>query len=77
MNKELEDLDIIDTSFEDNEKKLKVLEIIKAKGIDTETFSQFETYEDYQDFCEDSETFRNLYGHYTQEEFDLLKEVLE
>lgn len=68
--------ELADKQLNDLIKLETVVEIIKKKGIDTETFYQFETYEDYQEFCENSETFRNLYGHYTQEDFGLLKEVL-
>ena len=57
-------------------KEHKALEIIKEKGIDTESFYQFKTYEEYKEFCEYNETYKYLYGHYTQEEYELLKEVL-
>ena len=58
-------------------KKVKALGIIKEKGIDTETFSKFGTYADYLLLCMESEVFLNLYGGYTEDEFDLVKEELE
>lgn len=68
--------DIADNLKAKNEKQDKILRIIKEKGIDTEMFSQLTTYDEYCELCENDEIFRNLFGNYTQEEFDSLKEVL-
>ena len=58
------------------EKIIKALEIIKKKGIDTDTFRLFHDYEDYEEYGELYSSFANRYEHYTQEEYELLKEIL-
>ena len=57
------------TNLED-EKKLKVLEIIKEKKVDCLLITISQTVMDYNDMCEEDNV--NL----TQEEYDLLKEVM-
>ena len=62
--------------YENIRKALKALEIIKKEGINTDIFNRLEDYDDYLAYCESSEAFKTLF-EYTQEEFDLLREVLE
>ena len=53
--------------IETNNKKLKVLEIIKEKQVNVEWLLETENVEEYNE---------SLYADLTQEEYDLLKEVL-
>ena len=88
MSKELEALEkIVDTYYIDNmdkeisiiEKALKALEIIKEKNVNiralkswNKTYKGKLTYQNYLDILEDCDLGEKL----TQEEYDLLKEVL-
>ena len=88
MSKELEALNkIVDTYYIDNmdkeisiiEKALKALEIIKEKNVNiralkswNKTYKGKLKYQNYLDILEDCDLGEKL----TQEEYDLLKEVL-
>lgn len=84
IEKALKRLEIIDRlnekHYEDTQKKLKALEIIKEKGC-----LQFcmlgVSLEDYNKSVDSVNKYKysgmEKYKHYTQEEFDLLKEVLK
>lgn len=58
--------------YEAVEKSLKALEIIKEKQVNVGALSVFDTLEQYNHFCK---MFENLI-ELTQQEYDLLKEVL-
>ena len=53
------------------EKRLKALEIIKEKGVDIHFLGISKSPEEYM-----QHNVFNRYGYLTQEEYDLLKEVL-
>ena len=82
MNKCLECLNYLKERISDNaifrgcikdiEKKLKALEIIKNKNFDLFYLQDSKDLEQYNDCCDH---FRNL-CYLTQEEYDLLKEVI-
>ena len=77
-HRELPELDII-------EKALKALEIIKEKKVDTYSFikNDYQNYNEYLDRmcflnnCNRESLFKKCCGILTQEEFDVLKEVLK
>ena len=54
------------------EKELKALEIIKSKPVSTNWFVFYKDYDEYYLDCEYADTSKRL----TEEEYDLLKEVL-
>ena len=68
----LQDYEIVKQALLKSEKEHKALEIIKEKEVNMQVFNQ----------CEDVETYNKVYikqkdRQLTQEEFSLLKEVLE
>ena len=56
--------------------KLDTLEIIKGKSINFVLLAKSKSLKQYQDMCE-SITITNVFSKLTQEEYDLLKEVLK
>lgn len=60
------------------EKELKALEIIKNKSVDMSTFGALETYKDYEHFYNMKfHLIKDECDKLDEEEFKLLKEVLE
>lgn len=59
-------------------KELRALDIIKNKSVDMSTFGAFETYKDYEHFYNlKFHLIENECDKLDEEEFELLKEVLE
>lgn len=63
-------------AMDDIEKELKALEIIKEKGIDYHSISAIKQSKDYEDYLDLVKNLITVVFKLTQEEFDLLKEVL-
>lgn len=71
IREQLQDYSII-------EKELKAFDVIKNKSVDISTFGAFETYEDYEHFYNMKfHLIENEMDKLDEEEFNLLKEVLE
>lgn len=68
-NDEFKDaVEIVPNAFKTIEKELKALKIIKEKEVDIKAFNDLQDLQDYNYYCS---------PELTQEEYDLLKEVLK